>query len=324
VLHFTLAYDMRAPDFGARPVDLYKAAIDQCEWADRLGGHQVSLLEHHASTDSYLPSPIVLGAAIASRTHRMLIRLGVMLLPLYHPLRAAEDLAVLDLICGGRLRVVVGAGYREAEYAQFGLSIHKRPSLMEAGIDALKQAWTGEPFEYDGRTVRILPRPAQTPRPAIHLGGSSVASAARAARIADGYDPVSADLFEHYRRSLAELGKPVPEPAPARTNYPFIHVANDPDAAWRKIAPHAMLESNDYGRWLREAGASHASYQEVTDPNELRGSGKYQVVTPPECVELAKREGTLSLKPLMGGLDPALAWESLRLFEQEVLPAFAE
>jgi hypothetical protein len=85
-----------------------------------------------------------------------------------------------------------------------------------------------------------------------------------------------------------------------------------------------MLESNDYGRWLREAGASHASYQEVTDPNELRGSGKYQVVTPPECVELAKREGTLSLKPLMGGLDPALAWESLRLFEQEVLPAFAE
>jgi alkanesulfonate monooxygenase SsuD/methylene tetrahydromethanopterin reductase-like flavin-dependent oxidoreductase (luciferase family) len=244
-IHFTIAYDMRAPDFGARPVDLYKAALDQCAWADKLGCQSVTLMEHHATTDGYLPSPIVMAAAVAGRTEQMLIRIGVMLLPLYHPLRAAEDLAVLDLIAEGRLRIIVGAGYRPAEYAQFGLEMRKRPSLMEQGVETLKKAWTGEPFEYQGATVRILPRPAQSPRPEIHMGGSSEASAERAALIADGYDPVSPALFEHYRKALAGLGKPAPQPRRQRPSYTFLYIARDPDAAWKTIAPHAMHESND-------------------------------------------------------------------------------
>ena len=71
----------------------------------------MTLTEHHATTDGYLPSPMILGAAIAGSTEHLLIRLSLILLPLYHPLRAAEDLAVLDLISGGRLRVTVGLGY---------------------------------------------------------------------------------------------------------------------------------------------------------------------------------------------------------------------
>jgi len=318
--HFTLAYDMRAPEFGAKPVDLYRAAIEQSAWADKLGCHSVSLMEHHASDDGYLPSPIVLGSAIAARTSQTLISVGVMLLPLYDPLRAAEDLAVLDIIAEGRLRLVVGAGYRESEYAQFGLSLRKRPSLMERGIDTLKKAWTGEPFEFEGRTVRILPRPVQSPRPAISMGGSSKASAERAARIADGYFPVSLELFEHYRETLAAMGKPVPEPITRRAHYPFLYVARNPDAAWERIAPHALHETNSYGRWLREASTDYASFKEVTDPGELRASATYKVVTPEECIELYKKDGTLSFKPLMGGLDPDFAWESLKLFETEVLP----
>ncbi len=319
--HFTIAYDMRAPEFGAKPIDLYKAALDQCAWADELGCYSVSLMEHHASTDSYLPSPIVMGAAAAARSQQMLIVVGVMLLPLYNPLRAAEDLAVLDLISQGRLRIVVGAGYRESEYAQFGLSIKKRPSLMEAGIDALKKAWTGEPFEFEGRTVRILPRPVQSPRPEIQMGGSSKASAERAARIADGYFPVSIELFEHYRQTLASLGKPVPDPITRRAHYPFLYVTHDPDAAWEKIAPHALHEANDYGRWARESTSEYSTFKEVTDAAQLRATATYRIVTPAECIELYKKEGTLSFKPLMGGLDPAFAWESLKLFETEVLPS---
>jgi alkanesulfonate monooxygenase SsuD/methylene tetrahydromethanopterin reductase-like flavin-dependent oxidoreductase (luciferase family) len=313
-----LAYDMRAPDFGAPPVELYQAALDQCEWADKLGFRSVSFMEHHATTDGYLPSPLVMAAAAAGRTKDILIGVSVMLLPLYHPLRAAEDLAVLDLVSGGRLRVTVGAGYRQEEYAQFGLDLKKRPSLMERGIETLKKAWTGEPFEYEGRTVRILPRPAQSPRPTITMGGSSKAAAERAARIADGYQPVTPQIYEDYRQALEALGKPVPPRAPNRGSYLYLHVTNDPDKAWRQIAPHALHENNDYARWLK--GAPNAVYHEVTDPDVLRASGAYKLLTPDECVEMATTEGLLSFKPLIAGLDPAIAWENLRLFESEVLP----
>jgi len=318
----TLAYDMRAPDFGAPAVELYKAALDHCEWADKLGFQSVSFMEHHATTDGYLPSPIVMAAAAAGRTKDILIGVSVMLLPLYHPLRAAEDLAVLDLVSGGRLRITVGAGYRHEEYAQFGLELKKRPSLMERGIETLKKAWTGEPFEYEGKTVRILPRPAQTPRPAITMGGSSKAAAERAARIADGYQPVTPTIYEDYRQALAALGKPVPPRATHRGSYLYLHVTKDPEATWRQIAPHALHENNDYARWLKDA--PNAVYHEATDAEVLRGSGAYKIVTPDECVELARKEGVLSFKPLIAGLDPAIAWENLRLFEKEVLPRLRE
>src|SRR5215469_12722313 len=107
-----LAFDMRAPDFGADPVALYRAAVEQSAWADRHGFSSVTVMEHHATTDGYLPSPIVLGSAIAGVTKAVDVRLSLILLPLYDPLRAAEDLAVLDLVSEGRLRLTVGLGYR--------------------------------------------------------------------------------------------------------------------------------------------------------------------------------------------------------------------
>jgi alkanesulfonate monooxygenase SsuD/methylene tetrahydromethanopterin reductase-like flavin-dependent oxidoreductase (luciferase family) len=318
---FGLAYDQRAPDFGAKPLDLYQAALDQCEWGDKLGFASCSFMEHHATTDGYLPSPIVMAAAAAGRTKNILIGVGVMLLPLYHPLRAAEDLAILDLVSNGRLRLIVGAGYRQEEYAQFGLSLKRRPSLMEEGIETLKKAWTGEPFEFRGETVRILPRPAQSPRPDIVMGGSSRAAAARAARIADGYRPTDPVLFEDYREELAALGKPVPPPMPV-SNGPrvmFVHIAEDPDAAWNVIAPHALHESNDYAKWGR--GQANMPYREAATAEELRATGLYQVLTPEQAIDYAKANGGLYLKPLMGGLDPAFARQSLDLFETKVLPA---
>ena len=156
----TLAFDMRAPDSGADPMSLYAAALEQCAWADKLGFTDVQLMEHHASTDGYLPSPIVLGSAVAGVTSRLAVRLCLVLLPLYDPLRIAEDLAVLDLISGGRLRLTVGLGYRQEEYDQFGVDMNNdRPSLMEEAVQTLKRAWTGEPFDYRGRRGRVLPRP---------------------------------------------------------------------------------------------------------------------------------------------------------------------
>ena len=319
-MEVTLTYDMRAPAFGTAAVDLYQAALRQCAWADERGFAAVTLTEHHASDDGYLPSPIVLGSAIAGVTHNLLIRLSVVLLPLYHPLRAAEDLAVLDLISNGRLRLTVAAGYRPVEYEQFGLDIRRRPSRMEAGIEALKAAWTGEPFEFEGQEVQILPRPAQRPRPEIALGGASPATARRAARLCDDYVPIGDRLYEIYLEELDELGRPRPARERPRTDGGpvFVHVAADPDGAWERIAPHALHESNSYAEWA--AGARGGVYDLAEDPDELRVSGAYQVLTVDQAIELAEARGSLNLKPLMGGMDPELGWECLRLVADEVMP----
>lgn len=314
----SLAYDMRAPDFGTDPADLYQAALDQCEWADRLGFQSVTFMEHHASSDGYLPSPMLMAAAAAARTRRMEIGV-IVLLPLYDPLRAAEDLAVLDLIAQGRIRITAIAGYRTEEYAQFGVDIGKRPSRMERALAVLKQAWTGEAFEFEGRRVRILPRPAQQPRPDIVLGGSSKAAAERAARLADGFRPVVPELMQDYADAVERLGRPRPlVPTGGGGGYLFLHVTHDPEGDWAKIAPHALHENNDYAQWLE--GVPNPVYHHVTDPDELRASGVYRIVTPEQCLDLARRDGRLTFKPLIAGLDPALAWQSLRLFEREVLP----
>ncbi len=102
----------------------------------------------------------------------------------------------------------------------------------------------------------------------------------------------------------------------------FVHVAEDPEGAWAAIAPHALHEMNAYGRWAAESGA-RTGYQPVDDAETLRQSGMYAVVTPEGCLELARgldEDSRLLLHPLMGGLSPELAWQSLELFAAKVLP----
>ena len=101
-----LRFDMRNPAFGADREALYRAAIEMAVWADEQGLYGVQFSEHHASEDGYLPSPLVLAAAIAARTQRLRLRIALILLPLNNPLKVAEDLAVLDVISGGRVEVV--------------------------------------------------------------------------------------------------------------------------------------------------------------------------------------------------------------------------
>jgi alkanesulfonate monooxygenase SsuD/methylene tetrahydromethanopterin reductase-like flavin-dependent oxidoreductase (luciferase family) len=318
-----LRYDLRLPGAeSAQRKRLLDVALEQAAWADGLGFGSVTLSEHHGSPDGYLPSPIVFGAAMATRTSRMFINLGALIVPLHDPLRLAEDLAVLDLLSGGRLIVTVGAGYVESEFDMFGKQLSDRGHAVEHAVDVLKAAWTGEPFELDGRTVRVTPRPFQDPRPPIFLGGQSRAAARRAARIADGYLPVHSENHDDYRAAMLELGKPDPGPASPRAPR-FLHVAEDPDRAWAQIAPYCLHEMNAYGAWAEVAGLD-TGYRRVPDVDALRASGEYPVVTPDECVELARtlgRAGALVFHPLCGGMDPDLSWESLRLFEQKVLPA---
>jgi len=319
----SLRYDLRRAPFGATTsADLVATALDQCAWADRLGFATVVLSEHHGSPDGYLPSPLVFGAAIAARTQNLRLVIAALIAPLHDPIRLAEDIAVLDVVSGGRVIPVVSGGYVESEFRAFGKRLSDRARVMEGIVPWLERAWTGEPFEHNGTTVRVMPRPAQQPRPPIFMGGGSEAAARRAARHADHFIPTVPEFYPFYREERVKLGKPDPGPLP-RTTGNFLYLAEDPDAAWQRIAPYAMHEMNAYGQWLAEAGAT-GPYQLIRDADALRATGQYAVMTPDELIETARDMGgfdSILFHPLMGGMEPELSWASLRLFEAKVLPA---
>ncbi len=320
--HFSLRLDMRAPTFAQSPPSRqYAAGLEMAAWADRLGLDEVMLSEHHGSDDNYLPSPLVYAAAIAGRTSQIRIRISALILPLHDVLRVAEDVAVVDNISNGRIELVVAGGFLPSEFAMFERSLSERGVRVEKGVALLKQAWTGEPFEYEGRELRVTPRPVQRPHPPILLGGSSESSARRAARIADGFVPAVPDLYAAYVEACRDLNRSPQEPRALGPG--FLHVADDPEAAWARIAPHALHETNSYGRWYAESGVT-GPYNVSDDAGALRASGGYQVLTPEQCIALMRELGSdawLFLHPLMGGMDPDLGWESLELLAAKVLPA---
>ena len=320
-MEFTISFDMRAPDFGAPTKDLYAAALDQCAWADELGFDFVGIGEHHATDDGYLPSPIVFASAVAARTRRILLRPSVLLAPFYDPLKLAEDLAVLQILSRGRLVVGIGAGYRPAEFEMFGKRQEDRKQLYVELIQVLRQAWSGEWFEYRGRRVRVTPAP--DPPPPIWLGGVQPAVARRAARIADRFFPPQGENWQVYRDECLRLGKEDPGPC-MKLGPVYIHVTRDPEAAWRRMTPHIHHVVKSYAEWTMEAlGRPAGPFAEGISLEGIRESGAYQIVTPEQAVDLADSLGphaVFHLMPLLGGVDPAFAWEGLRLFEKKVWP----
>jgi len=123
-----LRFDLRASGLDADELSrFYAAALDMGEWADHLGFGRVTLSEHHGSVDNYLRSPMVIAAAIAARTSRLRIDIRAVPAPFHDPLRLAEDLAVVDVVSGGRIGVAIAGGYVESEFAMFGRRPPDRP-----------------------------------------------------------------------------------------------------------------------------------------------------------------------------------------------------
>jgi alkanesulfonate monooxygenase SsuD/methylene tetrahydromethanopterin reductase-like flavin-dependent oxidoreductase (luciferase family) len=325
-MRLALRYDMRAPAIGAPAPALYQAAVEQCTWGDRLGFETVYLAEHHGADDGYCPSPIVLASAIASRTQRIVVHFSALIAVLHHPIRLAEDIAILDIISRGRTALTLGIGYRLHEYPLFGVDKRRRVPILEETIRVLEQAWTGEPFEFRGMTVVVRPRPVQRPHPPLYIAGSTEASAIRAARMGDGYQPVTQSHYDIYAAERHRLGLPVPPPPPRRGPL-FVHVTHDPEKAWAVVGPHVLYTSNSNAEWAKERGVGATPYPPASSVDELKRSGNFAVVTPEECAVLAQSLGSeveFGLQPLMGGLDPEVAWESLELFESAVLPRLVD
>lgn len=319
-----LRFDMRLPAFSpVRSQDLYAAALEMSAWADEQGFDSIVVSEHHATDDGFLPAPIPMLGALVGRTRRIRLSASALLLPLYDPVKLAEDLAILDLASGGRVAVTAGLGYRPEEYAMFGQDWAGRGKRMDECLDVVLRAWSGEPFEWNGRRVRLTPRPLTQPRPPIWVAGMGRNAARRAARFGLPFQPAvdTPEVLELYRSECARLGVASPLLLPPGSGE-MIFLSEDPERSWAQLGPHLLHDARTYASWQPEHQRS-AVHSHATDVEALRREGRYRILTPDECVARARERGPFAdfvLFPLCGGTPPELGWESLELFARRVLP----
>ena len=321
----TMRFDMRLPPFATTSfADQYRACLAMSRWAEDQGFARIMLSEHHGDPAGYLSSPLTLAAAILAATNRIEVVIAALLVPLHDAVRLAEQIATIDCIAPGRLSIVLGAGYRKAEFEMAQVARGTRGRLVEEAVELWRNAWTGEPFEWQGRALLVTPPPATPGGPTIMIGGKSEPAARRAARLRLPFYPANAEpglrdaYFDECRKTGFDGSVEGQLPGPARPG--FLMVSRDPEAVWRAIGEHALYDAATYRAWQDDKVHSSWVIEDSSNLDAIRASGNYVVATPEECRALAEASMGLTLHPLMGGIDPALAWESLRLIETEVLP----
>ena len=157
---------------------VYARALQRIEIMDRSGYDAVWLAEHHFSSFSVCPSVHMMGVLAAARTTRLRIGTGVSLAPFYHPLRLAEEVALLDQISGGRVNWGAGRGFARVEFENFGVPPDESASRFREAVEIVLRAWTeerltfkGQHFNFDG--VEVLPKPQQQPHPPVWMAATS-------------------------------------------------------------------------------------------------------------------------------------------------------
>jgi alkanesulfonate monooxygenase SsuD/methylene tetrahydromethanopterin reductase-like flavin-dependent oxidoreductase (luciferase family) len=158
---------------GYRHADIIHRELEQVEWTEELGYVEGWFTEHHFIDYGLSVDPSSLAAAAASRTRRVRIGLAAAILPFHHPLRLAEQMALVDIISNGRLDVGVGRGNRPAEFAGYRVPQIESRDRFDETVEILRLAWTQERFTFHGRyfdfdDVRVIPKPLQQPHPPIY------------------------------------------------------------------------------------------------------------------------------------------------------------
>jgi luciferase family oxidoreductase group 1 len=170
---------------------VYERALNRIEIMDKTGYEAVWLAEHHFSTYSVCPSVHLMGMQVAARTRRLRIGTAVTLAAFYHPLRIAEEVALLDVLSGGRVNWGAGRGFDFTEFEIFGVPVAESKSRFREGVEIVLAAWRNERLTWDSQhwqfnDVEVLPKPAQRPHPPVWVAGSSADSVAWAGELGHG------------------------------------------------------------------------------------------------------------------------------------------
>jgi alkanesulfonate monooxygenase SsuD/methylene tetrahydromethanopterin reductase-like flavin-dependent oxidoreductase (luciferase family) len=197
---------------------VYESALERFTIMDQTGYDAVWLAEHHFSGFSVCPSVHMMGTMAAARTKRLRIGTAVSLAPFYNPLRLAEEVALLDVLSGGRVNWGAGRGFERSEFAAFGIPGEESAARFHETVEIVLKAWTSQRLSYDGKFyqydgVEVLPKPLQAPHPPVWMAASSTPAIDWAAGQGHSIlmDPHSSreDLIRkrrHYAAKLIEAG----------------------------------------------------------------------------------------------------------------------
>lgn len=331
-VRFGYGFDMRNPrEWHRPPADLYAEHLDFIVHAEQLGFESLWLAEHHGIEDGYLPSPLMIGAAVAARTKKIRIAQGIGLAPFYHPVRLAEDIAVLDILSNGRAELCLGIGYLPFEAEAYGFPFGRRGKLADELLEIVRRLLQGETVSFDGehfkaKNARVRPLPVQKPGIPIFIGGSTQAGYRRAARFGDGYlGPV--ESFPDYVNALRACGKDekAARIASASAGDLWFIVTEDPERTREEIAPHAFYQLRSYSEW--QEGMDWSPFGQM-DFETFKNSDLMKILTPNQAIDYIRSR--LALAPFEAFCMHAPAGYPLsklarhaELFAKKVMPAFS-
>ncbi len=328
---FGVAHDFRCPpgaDYTLQ--DVYAQTIDQIARLDELGLDEVWFSEHHFVEDGYLPSFAPVAGAAAAVTKRMRISTNISIVPFAHPLRLAEDLAVLDQLSGGRIEFGIGLGYAPHEFRGFGFPVSHRVSRTEECVEILRLAWSGERFSYAGKRftfedIRVTPDPVQPGGPPLWMAVSSEPGVHRAVRYGTNVLPQGpVSLLDSWRAQTIAAGG---DPDAKRIGIIRSFLVTDDRARdWPPLRAAERYRMAVYGRFAEEAGTGDATL--FNDPQRI--TQRVFVGNVDECVdELASFIERYGLTDIVTwgsapGLQPAALTPSMERFASEVVPLVRE
>lgn len=308
--------------------------VAEAKLAESVGFDSCFFGEHHQDKDGFLPSPLIVSAAVAAQTTRLKLGTSVILLPLHHPVRLAEDVITLDIVSRGRFILGVGLGYQPVDFRTFDIPVGQRVSRFEEGIEIIRRCWSGARFDFSGEhfelaDIAVRPHPYSDPPPPLWIGASRVPGARRAGRIADGFvagpstdlDSTVA-LTDAYRQAAASAGRE-----------PVVCLMRD---AW--VAPTRQEAEEVYGPEVIDAYKYYwrnglNEFRRYTDESQINianlAPDRMILGEPQQAVAEFHRwqEATgagyflLRLRHAHSGGPPhARIMEAIRLFGEEVIP----
>jgi len=307
---------------------VYERALSRIEIMDRTGYDCVWLAEHHFNTYSVCPSINVMATHVAGRTRNLRIGMAVSLAAFYHPLRLAEEVALVDVLSGGRVNWGAGRGFDKVEFTAFGVPVEESSDRFRECVDIVLAAWTNERVSYQGRfwrydDIEVLPKPLQTPHPPVWLASTSPDSVRRAAE--KGFDILQDPHSTHaelgakrqlYREVLREHGFPTEGRVIPTAR--LLAVAATDDMAAEVARAGAGWTVSSYANSKQRSGPPPPYVRAGVDPVERYMSDVIIHGTPDRVADkVLELRDTIGLEYLMCA---PLSHESFMLFTDKVLP----
>jgi luciferase family oxidoreductase group 1 len=321
--------------------EIYERGVEQAQAAEALGFRNIWLAEHHFSTYGYLSRPLQLATYIAAKTKNLRVGTAVIVVPLHHPLVIAEEIAMTDVLSGGRLDIGLGRGYQRYEFERFGLKLDSDGQRWDESLDIIVKSFEGKPFSYDGKLFKVpetslFPQPLQKPHPPIWITAQSQYSLEAAARrgfnvLTGGFGVPLERLAEfggHFKRVTAEM-KPAERPLVGvqRAVYVTKDEADARDAAeqarWNMRVTLSLRnndEQGDSGRAIPGPAKTEPDIDELLD--------RYLVIGTPDTVvrQIQRIREVVGISHFncsfwFGDLDQKRVLRSMELFSREVMPA---